>query len=53
MENKLHLSQELVNALLQYLATKPFAEVHQLIQGVLKEVEAQTKESHEESKELH
>lgn len=54
MENKLYLSQELINAILQYMSSKPFAEVHQLIQSILKDVQAQTNElSNEESKELH
>jgi hypothetical protein len=42
MENAT-VSIALLNAILQYLGTQPYAQVFQLIQGIQKEVEAQSK----------
>lgn len=42
MEN-LQLSTQLVNAILQYLGTRPYLESVNLINGIQKEVEAQVK----------
>lgn len=41
MENKIALSVELINGILNYLASKPFAEVAPLISKVQEEVNAQ------------
>jgi len=38
---KVSLSVQLVNAVMQYLGTKPFQEVFQIIEAVQKEVNAQ------------
>lgn len=38
---KLTLSTQLVNAILQYLGTQPYTEVAQLIAGVQQEAQAQ------------
>jgi hypothetical protein len=38
---KLTLSTQLVNAILQYLGTKPYTEVAQLIAGIQQEAQAQ------------
>jgi len=42
MENAT-VSIALLNAILQYLGNQPYAQVFQLIQGIQKEVEAQSK----------
>lgn len=42
MENKIALSIELVNGVLNYLATKPFAEVAPLINKIQGEANGQT-----------
>ena len=42
MENAT-VSVALLNAILQYLGTQPYAQVFQLIQAIQKEVEAQSK----------
>lgn len=41
MPEKISLSTNLVNAVLQYLGTKPFAEVSQLIQAIQSEAAPQ------------
>lgn len=41
MPEKISLSTNLINAVLQYLGTKPFAEVSQLIQAVQQEAQGQ------------
>ena len=38
---KLTLSTQLVNGILQYLGTQPYAQVAQLIQGIQQEAQAQ------------
>jgi len=38
---KIALSTELVNAILQYLGNQPYAQVAQLIQGIQQEAQAQ------------
>jgi hypothetical protein len=38
---KITLSTELVNAILQYLGSRPFVEVAQLINGIQQEAQAQ------------
>jgi len=38
---KITLSTELVNAILQYLGNQPYAQVAQLIQGIQQEAQAQ------------
>ena len=43
------LSVPLVNALLNYLSTRPFAEVYQLIQEVQKQSSAQAAEPKQEN----
>lgn len=45
MPKHLALSTELVNAILQYLGTKPFQETHQLINAIQTECTAQIQES--------
>lgn len=39
--NELKLSVNLVNTILQYLATKPYQEVFQLVESIQKEAAAQ------------
>lgn len=43
----LQLSTQLINAILQYLGSRPFVEVANLINGIQKEAEAQAKPSDE------
>jgi hypothetical protein len=43
------VSVALLNAILQYLGNQPYAQVFQLIQGIQKEVEAQSKPAPVES----
>ena len=38
---KVNLSTQLVNAILQYLGQRPFVEVQQLINGIQQEAQAQ------------
>jgi hypothetical protein len=47
MPKTLTLSTELVNAVLQYLGTRPFQEVNQLISGLQAEAGPQVKEAAE------
>jgi hypothetical protein len=42
---KIILSTQLVNAILQYLGTKPYTEVAQLIAGIQQEAQAQAQPS--------
>lgn len=44
MDNKLNLSVNLVNAVLQYLGTQPYQNVYQLIEALQKEAKDQIKE---------
>ena len=39
--NEIKLSTNLVNAILQYLGTKPYAEVYQLVEAIQKEAKTQ------------
>jgi hypothetical protein len=39
--NEIKLSTNLVNAILQYLGTKPYAEVFQLVEAIQKEAKNQ------------
>jgi hypothetical protein len=39
--NELKLSTQLVNAILQYLGTKPYAEVFQIVEAIQKEAKEQ------------
>ena len=39
--NELKLSTNLVNAILQYLATKPYQEVYQIVEAIQKEASPQ------------
>ena len=39
--NELKLSTNLVNAILQYMATKPYQEVYQLVEAIQKEAAPQ------------
>jgi hypothetical protein len=39
--NEITLSTNLVNAILQYLGTKPYAEVFQLVEAIQKEAKTQ------------
>lgn len=39
--NEIKLSTPLVNAVLQYLGTKPYAEVFQLVEAIQKEAKTQ------------
>jgi hypothetical protein len=39
--NELKLSTNLVNAILQYLATKPYQEVYQIVEAIQKEAAPQ------------
>lgn len=48
MEN-LQLSTQLVNAILQYLGSRPFVEVANLINGIQREAEAQAKPVQQEA----
>lgn len=41
MPEKISLSTNLINGVLQYLGTKPFAEVSQLIQAIQQEAQGQ------------
>jgi hypothetical protein len=43
MMESVQLSTQLVNAILQYLGSRPFVEVANLINGIQKEAEAQIK----------
>jgi len=43
MMETVQLSTQLVNAVLQYLGSRPFVEVANLINGIQKEAEAQVK----------
>lgn len=43
--NDIKLSTQLVNAILQYLGTKPYQEVFQLIEAIQKEAQAQTEKT--------
>lgn len=45
MPKHIALSTELVNAVLQYLGTRPFQEVNQLVNGIQAEASPQVKES--------
>lgn len=47
MPKHIALSTELVNAVLQYLGSRPFQEVHQIIAGIQAEANAQMKEQQE------
>ena len=47
MPKHIALSTELVNALLQYLGTRPFQEVNQLVNGIQAEAGPQVKEATE------
>jgi len=47
MPKHIALSTELVNAVLQYLGTRPFQEVNQLINGIQAEAGPQVKEDAE------
>lgn len=47
MPKTLNLSTDLVNAVLQYLGTRPFQEVAQLINGLQSEAGPQVKEATE------
>ena len=47
MPKTLTLSTELVNAVLQYLGSRPFQEVAQLLNGLLSEAGPQVKEATE------
>jgi hypothetical protein len=42
---KITLSTQLVNAIMQYLGTRPFAEVFQIIEAVQKEAKEQQAET--------
>ena len=39
--NEIKFSTNLVNAILQYLGTKPYAEVYQLVEAIQKEAKTQ------------
>lgn len=39
--NEIKLSTNLVNAILQYLGTRPYADVFQLVEAIQKEAQAQ------------
>lgn len=43
--NDIKLSTQLVNAILQYLGTKPYQEVFQLIEAIQKEAQAQAEKT--------
>lgn len=45
MKDQFTLKTELINAILQYLGTKPFQETHQLINAIQTECTAQMQES--------
>jgi hypothetical protein len=45
MPKHLALSTDLVNAVLQYLGTRPFQEVHQIISAIQSEASSQMKEA--------
>lgn len=47
MPKTISLSTELVNAVLQYLGTRPFQEVNQFINGIQAEAGPQVKEATE------
>lgn len=49
MPEKIEVSTALLNALLQYLGTKPYAEVAQLIAGIQQEAKPQIPEAEEVS----
>lgn len=46
------LSTQLVNAILQYLGSRPFVEVANLITGIQREVEPQVKPSEQPSESI-
>jgi len=39
--NEIKLSTQLINAILQYLGTKPYAEVFQIVEAIQKEAKEQ------------
>jgi hypothetical protein len=43
--NDIKLSTQLVNSILQYLGSKPYAEVFQLIEAIQKEAQAQAEKT--------
>lgn len=47
MPKHIALSTDLVNIVLQYLGTRPFQEVHQIINGIQAEANAQMQEQQE------
>ena len=47
MPEKIQLSTQLVNAVLQYLGTQPYQNVAQLIQGIQSEAQGQVPASEE------
>jgi len=47
MPKHIALSTDLVNIVLQYLGTRPFQEVHQIIAGIQAEANAQMQEQKE------
>jgi hypothetical protein len=47
MPKHLALSTDLVNVVLQYLGTRPFQEVHQIINAIQSEASTQMKEEQE------
>ena len=47
MPKHIALSTDLVNIVLQYLGTRPFLEVHQIIAGIQAEANAQMQEQQE------
>jgi hypothetical protein len=47
MPKHIALSTDLVNIVLQYLGTRPFQEVHQIISGIQAEANAQMQEQQE------
>lgn len=49
MEKKFIINENLAKAILQYLAARPFGEVHQLV-GALQQVEELKEEKNEEAK---
>lgn len=47
MPKHLTISTDLVNAVLQYLGTRPFQEVHQIITAIQSEASSQIREQQE------
>ena len=47
--DSIKLSTQLVNAILQYLGSRPFVEVANLINGIQQEAEGQIKQPEEQS----